>query len=235
MKTDKIICEFKNNVVYITLNNPAKLNCMGFQMLEELNSAIAEVEKDSAIKVVVIKGAGEKAFSTGADLKEFHELPDEKKARWIEFGNEVFNRIENLAKPTVAYINGYAIGGGLELALACDFRVGTQSAKISSPELQHGWLPGWGGMTRLRRLIGEVRAKEVVMLCEKISAPDALNIGILTKIENDENEALINLIGHLSKLKNSAFKLAKTVLQDTARTTCGTDVQFDVLAMQIVK
>jgi enoyl-CoA hydratase/carnithine racemase len=235
MKTKKIIYKYKNNVAYITLNNPSKLNCMGFQMLNELNDSIAKVEKDNTIKVVVIQGAGERAFSTGADLKEFQTLPNEKQTLWIEFGNEVFNRIENLKKPTIAFINGYAIGGGLELALSCDFRIGTISTIISSPELQHGWLPGWGGMTRLRRLIGEARAKEVVMLCEKISAADALNMGLLNKIENEENEILSKCINHLSALKNSAFILAKMALQNPARSTYGDDIQFDVLAMQIAK
>ena len=235
MKSEKIICEYNNNVAYITLNNPSKLNCIGFQMLNELNDSVAKVEKDDTIKVVVIKGAGERAFSTGADLKEFQTLPEEKKALWIEFGNYVFNRIENLKKPTIAFINGYAIGGGLELALSCDFRIGTKSTVISSPELQHGWLPGWGGMTRLRRLIGEARAKEVVMLCEKIPSADALSFGLLSKIDNEENIVLNNLIGHLSSLKNNAFVLAKTALQNPTRSTYGDDIQFDVLAMQIAK
>jgi len=235
MKTKKIICEYINNVAYITLNNPSKLNCMGFQMLNELNNSVAKVEKDDTIKVVVFKGAGEHAFSSGADLKEFQTLPEEKKALWIEFGNEVFNRIENLKKPTIAFINGHAIGGGLELALSCDFRIGIKGTVISSPELQHGWLPGWGGMSRLRRLIGEARAKEVVMLCNKISAADALSFGILSKIDTDENEVLNKLISHLSSLKINAFVLAKTALQNPTRSTYGDDIQFDVLAMQIAK
>lgn len=235
MTTEKIICEYKNNVALITLNNPSKLNCMGFQMLNELNDSIAKIERDDTIKVMVIKGAGERAFSTGADLKEFQKLPEEKKALWIEFGNEVFNRIENLKKPTIAFINGYAIGGGLELAISCDFRIGTKSAVMSSPELQHGWLPGWGGMTRLRRLIGEARAKEVIFLSEKINAVNALNMGLLSKIENEKNEVLNNLITHLSSLKSTAFILAKSVLQNPVRKTYGDDIQFDVLAMKIDK
>lgn len=233
--SDKIITNLEKGIFEIILNNPSKMNCMGFQMLNELNDAIAKAEKDNEIKAVVIKGAGDRAFSTGADLKEFQTLPNEKASEWIELGNEVFNRIENIKKPTVAFINGYAMGGGLELALACDFRVGTESAILCSPELKHGWLPGWGGMTRLRRLIGEAKAKEVVMLCEKISAEAALKMGLLHKIDNTKNEELNKLISHLSSLKTSAFVLAKTALQDSERTTAGADVQFDILAMQIAK
>lgn len=235
MKTEKIICDYKNNVAYITLNNPSKLNCMGFQMLNELNDSIVKAEKDNTIKVVVIKGAGERAFSTGADLNEYQTLPDEKKALWIEIGNKVFNRIENLKKPTIALINGYALGGGLELALACDFRIGKENAVLGSPELAHGWLPGWGGMTRLRRLVGEARAKEVVMLCEKIVAADALRMGLLSKIENKENEVLNHMLDHLTSLKNNAFALAKSTLQNPSRTTYGDNIQFDILALQIAR
>jgi len=231
----KIITNLEKGVFEIVLNNPAKLNCMGFQLLKELNDAIVRAENDSDIKAVVFKGAGDRAFSTGADLKEFRTLSDEKAAEWIVFGNEIFNRIENLNKPTVAFINGYAMGGGLELALACDFRIGTETTVICSPELQHGWLPGWGGMTRLRRLIGEIKAKEVVMLCEKISASKALNMGLFNKIENAEGEELKKLVSHLCGLKSSAFVLAKMALQNSARTTYGNDIQFDVLALQIAK
>jgi len=232
---EKIILEIENKVAFVILNNPAKMNCMGFQMLHELEETLSEVERNADVHVVVFKGAGERAFSTGADLKEFQSLSGEKASEWIEYGNQVFNQIENLKKPTVAFINGYAMGGGLELALACDFRIGTESAILCSPELQHGWLPGWGGMTRLRRLLGEVKAKEVIMLCEKIPAREALEMGLLNRIENEDGTVMMRLLEHLGSLKNSAFVLAKTALQNPNRTTSGVDIQFDVLAMQIAK
>ena len=233
--SDKIITSLKEGVFEIVLNNPAKMNCMGFQMLNELNDAIAKAEKGQTVKVVIIKGAGERAFSSGADLQEFQSLPENRVSDWIEFGNKIFNRVEALKKPTLAFINGYAMGGGLELALACDFRIGTESSVLCSPELLHGWLPGWGGMTRLRRLIGEVKAKEVVMLCEKIPAIEAYNLGLLNKIETAEGEELNKMVSHLRSLKPSVFGLAKTALQNPARTTYGDDIQFDVLAMQTAK
>lgn len=230
---EKIIINQENGIFEVILNNPLKMNCMGFQMLHELKDAVEQAKKDDAVRLVVFKGAGDKAFSTGADLKEFHSLSDEQASEWIEFGNEVFNTVENLKKPTVAFINGYAMGGGLELALACDFRIGTESAILSCPELQHGWLPGWGGMTRLRRLLGEARAKELVFLCDKISAKEALQIGLLTKMESSENRVLQKIVSHFKKLKPKAFELAKTALMDQTRTTLGADLQFDILAMKI--
>lgn len=235
MTSDKIIYELENEVAFITINNPAKMNCMGFQMLHELENIISKIQNDNAVRVIVIKGAGDKAFSTGADLKEFQSLPEEKTSEWIEFGNKVLNKIENLPKPTIAYINGYAIGGGLELALTCDFRVGTGSAVLGNPELQHGWLPGWGGMTRLRRLLGEAKSKEIIMLCEKIPADKALIMGLITKIEGIGQNSLSNMIDHLKKINPITFKLAKAALMDEGRSTYGTDVLFDILALQNVK
>lgn len=233
--SDKILVTTRESVREITLNNPAKMNCMGFEMLRALKAALSEASADPSVRVVLIRGAGDRAFSTGADLKEFQSLPPEKADEWIEFGNELFNMVEDLPKPTTALINGYAIGGGLELALACDFRLGTQSAVLASVEVQHGWLPGWGGMTRLRRLLGESRAKEVVLLCEKIPAGDALRMGLLTKIlsEGKEDQELSALTDHLSTLDPEAFKLAKSALMDPHRSTRGADLQFDVMAMKI--
>jgi enoyl-CoA hydratase/carnithine racemase len=233
MDSKKIICEFKDNAAFITLNNAAKLNCIGFQMLYELEEALIKIEKDNEVKVVVFSGSGDRAFSTGADLKEFGLLNEVQAVEWIQLGNKVFNKIENLNKPTISYINGYAMGGGFELALSCDFRIGTETAVFCSPELQHGWLPGWGGMTRLRKLIGEAKAKEVVMLCEKIPAGKALEMGLIHRIHSKEEDTLTNLINYLKTIKPEAFRLAKSALMDLGRSTYGVDVQFDILAMQI--
>lgn len=231
---EKIILEINGTVGQITLNYPEKLNCMGFEMLEALDRSLREVSSHRGSLVLLIKGAGDRAFSTGADLKEFTSLGKDQTERWIRYGNEVFNALESLPIPTVAFINGYAVGGGLELALSCDFRLGTETALLASSELQHGWLPGWGGMTRLRRLIGEARAKEVVMLNEKIPAEDALRMGLLTRIlkKGTEDQELKAFLTHLAGLKPAAFGLAKRALMDEGRTTRGSDIDFDILATQ---
>lgn len=233
--SEKIILEVKGSVGTLTLNNPEKLNCMGFEMLEALGQALQEAASLKEVRVLLIKGAGERAFSTGADLKEFSSLGKDQAEQWIRYGNEVFNTLESLPIPTAAYIRGYAVGGGLELALCCDFRLGTESTILASPELEHGWLPGWGGMTRLRRLVGEARAKEVVMLNQKIPANDALRMGLITKIlENgSEEEKLEAMLEHLASLKPGAFALAKRALMDEGRTTRGSDIDFDILALQL--
>jgi enoyl-CoA hydratase/carnithine racemase len=224
-------------VAEVILNNPAKLNCMGFEMLTSLSETLDDIISNPEIRVLLIKGAGDRAFSTGADLKEFRSLDSAESAHWIEYGNQLFNRIEDLPLPTVAYIHGYAMGGGLELALACDFRIGTTKGVISSPELQHGWLPGWGGMARLRRIIGEARAKEVVMLNQPMDAEQSYNLGLLTRVldEKSEEEELSAFLGHLAQLNPSSFRLAKKALMDANRTTRDGDLEFDILAMQVAR
>lgn len=232
MNLKKIIYYIENQTAFIVLNNPTKLNCIGFQMLSELDEVLTEIEENYQVRVAVIKGAGEKAFSSGADLVEFQSLKEKDVEKWIQIGNNVFNKIENLSKPTIAFINGYAIGGGLELALSCDFRIGTEIAVFASPELQHGWLPGWGGMTRLRRLLGEVKSKEIVMLCEKITANKALEMGLINAINSKNEDAVNKLINHLKTINPVSFMLAKSALMDDERTTYGVDVQFDILAIK---
>jgi enoyl-CoA hydratase/carnithine racemase len=213
---------------------PATKRCIHCDTVFEVKDyKVYKDKKGDEVKVVVFSGSGDRAFSTGADLKEFGLLNEVQAVEWIQLGNKVFNKIENLNKPTISYINGYAMGGGFELALSCDFRIGTETAVFCSPELQHGWLPGWGGMTRLRKLIGEAKAKEVVMLCEKIPAGKALEMGLIHRIHSKEEDTLTNLINYLKTIKPEAFRLAKSALMDPGRSTYGVDVQFDILAMQI--
>ncbi len=234
MSSNKVLERQKDGILTVELNNPSKLNCMGFEMLNQLNDAICKAENSNKVKVVIIKGVGERAFSTGADLKEFRKLKPEDEIRWIELGNSVFNKIENLGKPTIALIDGYAMGGGLELALACDFRIGTARAVLSSPELQHGWLPGWGGMTRMTRLFGESVAKEVIFLSERIESGKALQLGLLNRlVESESSDEFTKIVQHFKSIDTSAFALAKAAISDENRTTSGADVKFDILAMQL--
>ena len=185
---------------------------------------------------IIIKGAGDRAFSTGADLKEFRSLNPQQEVTWIELGNSVFNTIESLKKPTVAFIDGYAMGGGLELALACDFRIGTPRTVLASPELQHGWLPGWGGMTRMRKLFGESITKQVAFLCQRIDSDKALRLGMLSNVvENETSEEFVNMVEHLKSLDTNAFSLAKAAIADEFRTTKGVDIKYDILAMQLAQ
>lgn len=234
MNSTKIIYEFKDNVAFITLNNPAKMNCIGMQMLEQLDSCLDEAVADDEVKVVVLSGMGDRAFSTGADLKELAGLSSQEMDNWILKGNKIFNKLEVLPKPTVAFIKGYVMGGGLEMVLACDFRLGVPTTVISSPEVKNGWLPGWGGMTRLRRLFGEVIAKEIVLLGARIGAQEALQLRLINRLFTSENpqDEVKSFALELAGMKSSAFQLAKEAVMDSNRTTVGVDLTFDILALR---
>lgn len=227
-----ILTEYKDQTFYITLNNPDKLNCLGMEMLNNLHDAVVHASETPNIRSLIIRGAGNRAFSTGANLKEFNALKGKEIEEWIILGNKTFNFIEQLPKPTLAIIDGFAIGGGLELALACDLRLATENAVISSPELLHGWLPGWGGITRLKRLIGEAKTKEMIFSGAKINANRAFELGLFYKLcpkEHLENEIGV-IIDTLNKINPEIFKLAKAaVMSDTLDTTTH-QINFDILA-----
>lgn len=232
--SEKILCTIDNGIMNLALNNSSKLNCIGMEMLSQLEKYLDEASVSDKVKVVVITGVGEKAFSSGADLKEFNSLSVKSMDKWIEEGNRIFNKLEHLPKPTVAYIKGFAIGGGFELALSCDFRVGTETAVFYSPELKNGWLPGWGGMTRLKRMFGEVIAKEIVLLGKRITTDEALKTRLLNavfKSDNPDNE-LNEFLSGLTQLKTSILSLAKQAIMDRSRTTAGVDITFDILALR---
>ncbi len=230
---DKVLLEIKGRIASITINNPDKMNCLDLKMLIQLKTFLMDIEKNQNLGVIVIKGAGHQSFSTGGNLKDFRALKDFHEVKdWIVFGNEVFNLLENIAIPSIAAIQGYAMGGGLELALACDLRIATESSVFSMPELNHGWIPGWGGLTRIRRLIGESKAKEMIMLGERMDAKEAYQIGLINKIcqEGKLDELIDELTTRLSKLDPFVFQLSKKAIMDNNRTTLNNDLLYDALA-----
>jgi enoyl-CoA hydratase/carnithine racemase len=216
----------------ITLNRPQKMNCIDREMLQLLDQQITDAEMDRQVNVIVIRGAGQRAFSSGGDLKGFTALDEVQVVDWIRHGNDVFNRVENVLKPTVAVIQGYAYGGGLELALACDFRIAASDATFCNPELRHGWIPGWGGMARLRRLVGEAKAKELVFLGDVIDAATAHHIGLVSRLvdDGDLEATLQKMVNTLSDAPSEALAFAKAALMDPSRQTFGTDLMLDMLS-----
>jgi len=230
---DKILLDIKGRTASITINNPDKMNCLDMEMLMQLKAFLLEIEKSQNVSVIVIKGAGQKSFSTGGNLKDFNTLKNFHQVKdWIVFGNKVFNILENLPIPTIAAIQGYAMGGGLELAMACDLRIATENSVFSMPELNHGWVPGWGGLTRLRRLIGESKAKEMIMLGEQIDGEKAYRFGLINKVCDEES--LDKLVDHLStdlsQLEPFVFQMSKKAIMDSTRTTYENDLLYDALA-----
>lgn len=169
----------EGKVRVVQLNAEQTLNALDMDMMEDMISIINMAEKMPEIGAVVITGSG-RSFCTGADLKAFRDYEQEYIVDYcVDIGNQLFNRIATLKKPVVAAVNGYAMGGGMELALACDFRFGHEKTLFSAPEYGFGWVPGWGGVSRLSRLVGPCKAKEILLFQQKIRGEEALKLGML--------------------------------------------------------
>jgi enoyl-CoA hydratase/carnithine racemase len=177
-----IIVKKEEGIGWITLNRPHRLNTMTLDMMNEFASALSDFESDKEVKCVVITGAGEKAFSAGADVTSFTGITPSMATDASMKGHELTARIEGLGKPVVACINGYALGGGLEISLACDFRIASESAQLGATEIKLGLMPGWGGTQRLARIVGLAKAKELIMLGDRITAEEAHKIGLVNKV-----------------------------------------------------
>lgn len=172
-----------DNIATITVNRPDKLNALNEQVLNDLASATLEVEKDENIKGMIVTGAGEKAFVAGADIQAINELDEESGKSFSRKGQQIFQAIEDLRKPVIAAVNGYALGGGCELALACHLRIASENAQFGLPETSLGLVPGYGGTQRLTRLAGKAKALEMMMTANPIKADEANRIGLVNKVD----------------------------------------------------
>jgi enoyl-CoA hydratase/carnithine racemase len=204
----------EQNTACITLDRPDKLNSINTTMLQELSETMDSIEKDNTIRCVIITGEGEKAFSAGADINELHELTQETAAELSRKGQKVFSKVEALPKPVLAAINGYALGGGLELALACDFRLVSDHAELGFPEMKLGVIPGWGGTQRLAWTVGVAEAKRLIMLSDRVKAKEAYKMGLVDKVVSQkelkaEAEALAQ---RLCEWSPAALKQAKLAI-----------------------
>jgi enoyl-CoA hydratase len=182
MNYSTLLVESRNRIAFVTINRPDKLNALNSQAKAELEAAFEGIRDDSEVDVVVLIGAGEKGFVAGTDIKELTSLDEQSGKSFSEGGQAVFNTIENLGKPVIAAVNGYALGGGTELALACHIRIASENAKFGQPEVNLGIIPGYGGTQRLARLIGKGRALEMILSGDQIDAQEALRIGLVNKV-----------------------------------------------------
>ncbi len=182
MNYQTLLFESKDGIGYVTINRPEKLNALNSQAKQELLRAFEAIKHDADTHVVILTGSGEKSFVAGTDIGELTELNGESGKLFALGGQEVFDRIENLGKPVIAAVNGYALGGGCELALACHIRIASENAKFGQPEVNLGIIPGYGGTQRLARLIGKGRAMEMILTGDQIDAQEALRIGLVNKV-----------------------------------------------------
>ncbi|MFQ5777559.1 MAG: enoyl-CoA hydratase-related protein [Terriglobia bacterium] len=182
MPYENLLYEKHDSIAVITINRPKVLNALNRRTLEELAACLSEFIADDALRVAILTGAGERSFVSGADIKELAELTPVAGRDYGLFGQSVLNRIENSPKPVIAALNGYALGGGCELALACHLRIASEKAKLGQPEVALGLIPGYGGTQRLARLVGKGRALQLVLSGERISAEEALRIGLVNEV-----------------------------------------------------
>ncbi|MGQ0797188.1 MAG: enoyl-CoA hydratase-related protein, partial [Methanobacteriota archaeon] len=224
-------------VATITLNRPDRLNTLSPDQLDELERARDALGRDDEVRCVIVTGSGDRAFSAGADLTAFRDIGKAFKVwRFSRRAEEVMNRLAHFPKPTVAALNGYAFGGGLELALACDFRIAARRAKIGQTEITLGLVPGAGGSQRLIRILGEAKAKELVMLGSRLTADEAAALGLVTKaVENDALDAEARgLAGRLAKGPPLAMQLAKLLLNRGGGMGIDAATEFEALAFGLV-
>ncbi|MGY5875213.1 MAG: enoyl-CoA hydratase-related protein [Candidatus Thorarchaeota archaeon] len=214
--TDQIVLyQADDGVATITINRPDKLNALNVEVVKILREMMKQAEEDEAIRVIILTGTGEKSFAAGADITEFQDKDSSSVRALVENGQELCTYIESMSKPVIAAINGFALGGGCEIAMACDFRYSSANALFGQPEIKLGIIPGYGGTVRLPRLVGLGRAKELVFLGNNIDAEEALRIGLTNKVFESIDalrEGVAKTAKKLAKMPGVAIKLAKQSL-----------------------
>lgn len=211
MKYERILFEAENGVAIVTFNRPKALNAMDTAATLEFASVISECKEDEGIRAVILTGAGDKAFIAGADVTELKDKNPSGVMKFLELGHGTLRLIETMDKPVVAAVNGFALGGGMEIAMACDIRFASDKARFGQPEILLGFIPGWGGTQRLTRLIGMGRAKELIMSGEQITAQRAYEMGLVNRIfpaEQLMNETM-KFARRLTEMPPFAIKMAK--------------------------
>jgi enoyl-CoA hydratase len=213
-----IIYEKSEGIATITLNRPEALNAFSKEVVDEVLQVLEDVRNDENVRVVVLTGAGEKAFSAGADIKAMKGMNALKARELSLMGEKLCGSLENLEKPVIAAINGYALGGGLEVAMACDFRIAVENARVGQTEVNIGLIPGWGGTQRLTRLIGKTKAKELVFSGKMIDAKTAEQLGILNMVVPADKfrEAVRQFALELAQKAPVAIKVAKALINKGA-------------------
>lgn len=211
MSYTTLLTQLENNILTITINRPDKLNALNRDVFTDLSSVVDEIESNSEIKSAIIIGSGTKAFVAGADITEFNSLNLEEAKALSKRGQDIFFKIENCSKPIIACVNGFALGGGCELAMSCHFRLASDNAKFGQPEVNLGLIPGYGGTQRLAQLIGKGRAIELLISASMIDATTALQYGLVNYVTT-QDELLPKAITILSNINTKApIAIAKCI------------------------
>lgn len=229
MEYKNILTEITDNIGIIKINRPQQLNALNTETIHELNDIAHQWSRDEKLKVIIITGEG-KAFVAGADIAEMKDMTRQQAIDFSEMGQKVFSLIESQDKPVIAAVNGFALGGGCELAMACDIRIASDKAKLGQPEVNLGVIPGFAGTQRLARMVGAAKAKELILTADLIDAQTALSIGLVNQVVPHDN--LMNVCMEMAKKIASkgptAVRLAKRVISRGVETDFATGSSFEV-------
>ena len=236
MTFENLLFETKNAIAYITINRPKVLNALNAATMEELRQALHAVKNDSGIRAVILTGAGEKAFVAGADIGELAKQNPVTAKEYTLRGQNVLNLMENLGKPVIACLNGFALGGGCEMALAATLRLASENAKLGQPEVKLGIIAGYGGSQRLPRLVGKGIALQLLLSGEMISAQEAHRIGLVNEVvpPGDHLAAAVRLAGEIAANAPLAVGLAKRLVDLGANVDTQTSLHLELLAQSLL-
>jgi len=220
MTFDNILVAIQDRIATVTINRPKKLNALNKATIQELHEAFKALDASAEVKVIIVTGSGEKAFVAGADISEFANFSIEEGKQLAVKGQELlFDFVENLSTPVIAAVNGFALGGGLELAMGCHFRIASDNARMGLPEVSLGVIPGYGGTQRLTQLVGKGKAMEMIMTAGMIGAEEAKNAGLVNHVTTQEE--LISLAEKIASkiIKNSSIAIGAAIkaVNDTYR------------------
>ncbi|WP_297438612.1 short-chain-enoyl-CoA hydratase [uncultured Clostridium sp.] len=223
MELKNILLEKEGNIAIVTINRPKALNALNSETLNDIYTVVSHLEEEKDVYAVILRGAGDKSFVAGADIAEMKDLNEEEGRKFGVLGNRVFRKLENLDKPVIAAISGFALGGGCELAMACDIRIASEKAKFGQPEVSLGITPGFGGTQRLPRIVGAGLAKELIYTGRIVKADEALRIGLVNKVVSPET--LMDEAMTMAKLISGNAPIAVKLCKDAINR--GTQVNID--------
>lgn len=216
MSYENILVEKQGNAAIITINRPKALNALNFKTLQELDACFGEIESDKSVAAVIITGSGEKSFVAGADISFMQNLNAVEAASFAKLGHKVMKKVQDAPQPVIAAVNGFALGGGCELAISCDIRYASHNAKFGQPEVNLGVIPGFGGTQRLPRIVGRGVATELLLSGDMINADEAMRIGLVNKVFTQEEllEKSLELVNAIASKGPLAIRLCKEAVNN---------------------
>ena len=219
-------------VCIVKINRPTKLNAMNIDVAREIISTFQQLDKDDSVKVIVLTGEGDKAFSAGADIEYMSKISADESEVYAKLGQEVTGTIENVSKPTIAAVNGFALGGGCEVAMSCDIRIASENARMGQPEVTIGIPPGWGGTQRLMRIVGVAKAKELVYTGKMIKAAEAKEIGLVNNVVPLESlmDEVMSMAKTIASNATLAVRMSKTAINKGRNADLDTGLGVELLA-----